>query len=272
MLFLLMGCFFTSLLLSSVPAEGAAPILRLDDGGERYEVGPYLEILEDPGGEKSIAEVASPAVSGQFAPVNARTVNRGVGDSIYWLRFSLHGTPPSTGGGTRLIPWLLDIGWPFFHSVQAYLVYNGAAPDQRQIEPVLFYQVFRPIGNRLSKDQGLLARLPQRSATEQTLYLRLQSNGVFFLHPVLSTVKSYLEHSILRMLWYGLYFGILLSLLLYNLFLYLGLRDRSYLWYVTSIAAIGVYFAGVDRLTYEFLLDYPPSDFLRLTLATLPSA
>lgn len=269
LLLFVVGCFFGGLLLSSVPAEGAPPILRLDGNAERYEAGPYLEILEDPGGEWSIEEVSAPAAGRQFVPVKARTVNRGISDATYWLRFSLCRSPGSGATATRRIPWLLDIGWPFFNSVQAYLVSNQATPDQLQIEPIPFYQVFRPIGSRLSKDQGLLARLPLNSATEQTIYLRLQSNSVFFLHPVVSTVKSYLETSLLRMLWYGLYFGILLALLLYNLFLYLCLRDRSYLWYVASITAIGVYFAGMDRLSFEFLLAYPPPDFVRLNLATL---
>lgn len=269
LLLFVLGIFFGGLLFSSVPVEGATPILRLDDSAERYEVGPYLEILEDPAGERSIEEVSAPAASSQFEPVKARTVNRGVTDSAYWLRFSLGRDSGSVSAGTRRIPWLLDIGWPFFSSVQAYLVSNKATSDQPQIVSLPLYRVFRPIGSHQSNDQGLLTRLPLNSSPEQTIYLRLQSDSVFFLHPVLSTVKSYLEISTLRMLWYGLYFGILLALLLYNLFLYFCLRDRSYLWYVTSIVAIGVYFAGMDRLSFEFLIDCPPSDFLRLNLAAL---
>jgi diguanylate cyclase (GGDEF)-like protein len=41
---------------------------------------------------------------------------------------------------------------------------------------------------------------------------------------------------------------------------------------VASIAAIGVYFLGINRLTFEFLIDYPPPAVLRLNLVTLSAS
>ncbi len=268
-LFLMGGCLFGSLLAGSGLAEGATSLLRLGDGAERYEVGPHLEILEDAKGQWAIDDVAKPAFNAAFSPVHSSTVNRGVSSSTYWVRFSLCPLPGSVSAWSRKVSWLLDIGWPFFASADAYLVSGGAAGVQAEIVPFRFFDVYRPIGGRFSENQGLLARLPKLSAAEQTIYLRLRPDGVFFLHPVVCTVKSYFEASTLRMLWFGLYFGILLALLLYNLFLYFCLRDHSYLWYVTSIAAIGAYFLGVDRLTFEFLFDYPPTTVLRLSLVAL---
>jgi diguanylate cyclase (GGDEF)-like protein len=262
-------CLLGGLLAGSGSAAGATSPLQVGDGADRYEVGPYLEILEDANGQWGIGDVANPAFNAAFSPIHSSTVNRGVSSSTYWVRFSLVQQPNSVSVWSRKVPWLLDIGWPFFDQVDAYMVTSASSHVQSTIVPVPFYEPFRPIGGRYSENQGMLARLPKLSSTEQTIYLRLRPNGVFFLHPVISSVRRYLETSVLRMLWFGLYLGLLLALLLYNLFLYFCLRDRSYLWYVASIAAIGVYFLGVNRLTYEFLFDHPPTTVLRLNFVAL---
>lgn len=270
---LLLGCcLFGGLLAGSGLTAGATSQLSLGDGAERYEVGPHLQILEDAKGQWAIGDVAQPAFNAAFTPIHSSTINRGVSSSTYWVRFSLCQLPGSASVESRKIPWLLDIGWPFFDQVDAYLVSAASSRAQPTIVPIPFYNVFRPIGGQRSENQGMVARLPELSVAEQSIYLRLHPEGVFFSHPVICTVKSYLETSALRMLCFGLYLGLLLALLLYNLFLYFCLRDRSYLWYVTSIAAIGVYFLGVNRLTFEFLFDHPPTTVLRLTFVTLAAS
>lgn len=268
-LILLCCCLLGFLLVGSEAVAGEVSSLRLDESSEHYEAGPYLEILEDAQGQWGIAEITDPAFSEVFTPINSSTVNRGVTSSTYWVRFSLSQQKGSVSARSRKIPWLLDIGWPFFDRIEAYIVSSASSRIPPKITPVPFYKVFRPIGGSNSQNQGLLARLPKLPTAEQTIYLRLRANGVFFLHPVICTVKSYLETSALRMLSFGLYLGLLLALLLYNLFLYFCLRDRSYLWYVASIAAIGIYFMGINRLTFEFLFDHPPNSVLRLSFAAL---
>ena len=271
--FLLIACcLFAGIPATDGLAAGATSLLSLGEGAERYEVGPHLEILEDAEGQWAIGDVAQSTFNAAFSPIHSSTVNRGISSSTYWVRFSLCQPPDSVSALSRKVPWLLDIGWPFFDQVDAYLVTGASSHVPPTVVPVPFYDVFRPIGGRLSESQGLLARLPKLSPTEQTIYLRLHPDGVFFLYPVICTVKSYLETSALRMLWFGLYLGLLLALLLYNLFLYFCLRDRSYLWYVASIAAIGVYFLGINRLTFEFLFDHPPTTVLRLSLVALAAS
>ncbi len=268
----LLCCMFCGLLAGVGPAVAKMAVLPLGHDAERYEVGPYLEILEDAKGQWAIDDVAQPAFNTEFSSIHSSTVNRGVSSSTYWVRFSLCQLPGGISVESRKILWLLDIGWPFFDQVDAYLVTGASSRVSPTIVPVPFYDTFRPIGGRLSEGQGLLARLPKFDSAEQVIYLRLHPGGVFFFYPVICTVKSYLEASALRMLWFGLYLGLLLALLLYNLFLYFCLRDRSYLWYVASIATIGVYFLGINRLTFEFLFDHPPTTVLRLSLAALAAS
>jgi diguanylate cyclase (GGDEF)-like protein len=259
-------CLANGLFAGRALAERNPPRARLTVGQERYEIGPYLEILEDPQNRWTIEDVSSPSLSPAFSPVAARTLNLGISSPTVWLRFGISVNSPEVAS-PRKTPWLLDIGWPFFDNVEAFLV--PPAGKQGKIEKIAFDGDHHPFKSGTQDKTGMMVRLPELDPDGQTIYLKVQTEGAFFLYPVICTVKNYLETSTRRMLWFGLYFGILLGLLLYNLFLFFCLRDRSYLWYVTSIGTIGLYLLGSNRLTYEYLTDFPPMAALRLNLGFL---
>jgi diguanylate cyclase (GGDEF)-like protein len=250
-------------------AEMSPSPLRLVSGQELYEVGPHMEVLPDPDNRWTIEEVSSPSFDSAFSPVKSPTLNLGTVKTTVWFRFSIAINAPDDARRPNFQSWLLDLGWHFFDSADFYLVRTSAAGGQRKIEQFSFGETYHPFAGKRAERAGGVVRLPKLSSPEQVVYVKLGADGAVFLHPVLSTVRNYLENSALRMLWFGLYFGFLAALLFYNLFLYFCLRDRSYLWYVASIAAIGLYFLGADRLTYEFLTDFPPVAALRLNLDLL---
>ncbi len=257
-------------LLGGIPkAWGEEPVLRLAGDTESYSLGPFLQILEDQSGKWSIDEVMEPGFSAAFSDIDALTINFGVSSSTYWLRFSIVPLQQDDPVALRDSAWLLDLGWPFFDRTEAYRVVDKAGALEKQIQPIPFSDIFRSTGHPSSEKRGMLAFLPAFSESGQTFYLRLRSDGVFFLHPRIRTAGNYLETSVVRMLWFGLYLGLLAGLLLYNLFLFFCLRDRSYLWYVASVGAMGLYCLGVNRLTFEFFFHFPPTMTLRLSLAAL---
>ncbi len=56
-----------------------------------------------------------------------------------------------------------------------------------------------------------------------------------------------------RLLWQGLFFGVILVMALYNLFILFAVKDISYLYYVLSIVSIGLYFAFYYGFGIEYL-------------------
>jgi signal transduction histidine kinase len=80
-----------------------------------------------------------------------------------------------------------------------------------------------------------------------------------------------------RLLWQGVFLGVILVMMLYNFFTGIAVRDRGYQYYVLSIAGIGAYFAfyygfGIEYLwpdapvwdTYCYLVIVPFSGMMRL--------
>src|SRR3546814_16534946 len=58
----------------------------------------------------------------------------------------------------------------------------------------------------------------------------------------------------------GIYYGVLLGLLLYNLIPWLALREANHLWYVLHLSGIGLLSACIYGLAFEWL--WPKSPWL----------
>lgn len=70
-----------------------------------------------------------------------------------------------------------------------------------------------------------------------TIYFRVYDPAGSTFPINLLTVADYTEHYIEENLVFGMVFGAILALLLYNLILLVQLRDSAYFWYVLSMAA-----------------------------------
>jgi signal transduction histidine kinase len=157
-------------------------------------------------------------------------------ETFHWFLVPL---PPCPGGGgcRLLVPfpsfdevtfWLLDDGVPAapVQDGDAYPVPEGARVDPRYVLAV-------PPG-------------PGRAAL-----IRVRTGGFLAMTLLWAAAPDYLANLALMHVWYGLFFGGMLILALYNAFLYLALRDRNFLTYaayVTCLALFIAVFTGYGRL------------------------
>lgn len=61
-----------------------------------------------------------------------------------------------------------------------------------------------------------------------------------------------------RILWQGIFLGVILVMILYNLFIGIAVKDVNYFYYVLSIAGIGTYFAFYYGFGIEYLWKNAP--------------
>lgn len=189
-----------------------------------------IEVLEDRTGQLSIAAVRQLAQAGRFAPINnsQSDINFGFTASAYWLRIRLQRQPEAASR------WLLEVPYSQINTLQWY------APEG----PVLttgndFSLSSRPVFHR-----HFVFPL-ELDTTERVFYLRATSDYSLTLPLVLWSIKGFLRHEQGELILQFLYYGALLSLLLYNFLLYCSLRDKRFLFYSLYAAFLGLgMFAG----------------------------
>lgn len=92
------------------------------------------------------------------------------------------------------------------------------------------------------------------------ILVRVRSQSSMQVPLQLYTPKAFTEVSRDAQLAIGLYYGIMLALLFYNLVLWLSLRDASYFWYLCHVTAFGLVLFTLNGLGFEYL--WPGSPWL----------
>ena len=97
---------------------------------------------------------------------------------------------------------------------------------------------------------------------QRIIFLKFKSEYSIYVHDNISlqlVKQTYFEKTDRkRLLWQGLFFGIILVMALYNLFILFAVRDISYFYYVLSIVSIGLYFAFYYGFGIEYLWPRSP--------------
>jgi signal transduction histidine kinase/CheY-like chemotaxis protein len=235
MRYLLMLLFCLPLLASAV---------EFDEFTQSLPLGRSLQVFEDPSGQASIADVRAQAAAGHFKPHDKATLNAGYSRSAFWLKIDLH-YRPSNPAAQRT--WLLELAYPPLDHLDLYM--PDASGDYRLVRQT---GDAWPFASREIRQNNYLFDLSFKPDQQQTVYLRLASEGSIQAPVTLWSSTAYLEDQPVRLYVLGIIYGVLLGMLVYNLFIYLSVRDTSYLYYIFYIASFGLYQLSVNGAAVEY--------------------
>ncbi|SIQ22890.1 diguanylate cyclase (GGDEF) domain-containing protein [Alkalispirochaeta americana] len=234
------GTFLLALLglllgpLSTTVSHSAAP---LQSGPVRN-----ISVLEDPTGLMTLQDILSLGEGAFERHQEDRAPSYSYSRSAFWLRFPLSGAPPGT-------TWILEVAYPLIQKMDLYLVSHG---DSREVlhhrggSHYPFYE--RPVSYR-----NVVFPLGGLQGSSYQVYLRVRSNGALVLPLNLWRAGDFTASLAREYLLLGAYFGILLILVLYNLFLYLFVRRRSYLYYLLYVSCIAGFHLSLTGLAFQYL-------------------
>lgn len=230
------------MLLFCLPLMASA--VEFDEFTQSLPLGRSLQVFEDPSGQASIADVRAQAAAGHFKAHDKATLNAGYSRSAFWLKIDLH-YRPSNPAAQRT--WLLELAYPPLDHLDLYL--PDASGDYRLVRET---GDALPFASREIRQNNYLFDLAFEPDQQQTVYLRLASEGSIQAPVTLWSSTAYLEDQPVRLYVLGIIYGVLLGMVVYNLFIYLSVRDTSYLYYIFYIASFGLYQLSVNGAAVEY--------------------
>ena len=209
----------------------------------RLIIGTHTAHLEDRTGLLTIDNVRAPAQAHRFVAVDQEQPNFGYSSSAHWLRFTL-------AQDAAAADLLLEVALPSLDSIQLFYplaTASGASYSARSSGDQA------PWHTRAIKHRNHLFVL--RAAPDQpvTYYLRVVSTSVVTVPLTLWTPTAFAEHERQAQLVYGLFYGLLIAMFLYNLALLMALRDTTYLYYVAYVGSLGLALFTLDGFAFEHL-------------------
>ncbi len=229
---------YTSTLLTS--ALHAQSVIVLDSLHDEYPIGRYLWLYEDKSATLTIDSVVSSNHASKFFASQEESPNFGYTSSVYWARFSVVSQNPN-------VPyWYLEFAYPMFDCIELYMpTSTGTFALKRAGDALAFSE--REIAYR-----NYVFSLPNCIDT-MTYFLRLQTQSSMSIPLKIWTPASFKDKTIAEVFVLGLYYGIFLVMVLYNAFLAISLRDKSYAFYVFYVLGFGVFQLTWNGLAYQFL-------------------
>jgi diguanylate cyclase len=229
--------------LPALPSISYAGNVVVNETQSEYNLGRELEILHDKEGSISIE---SAIVASQWQPSLQDSISLGLSDDDWWFRFD------ATSAARKEQLLLIELAYTSLDYINVYFVDNGEIIqhfDMGDHNP--FHQ--RPIDHHNFV-------LPIEWPAEKTLsvYFHVRTSGVVQLPLTLWKPAAFSASDQLRQMSFGLYFGAMLIMIVYNLFMYFALRDRSYIHCVGFVACITLFVASLTGYSYQYLWPNSP--------------
>ena len=139
--------------------------------------------------------------------------------------------------------------WPTRRST----IWNSTCPTTAAVSPWPSVPATAlPFDSRQIRQNNYLFELSLEPGQTKRIYLRLESQGSIQAPLTLWSPNAYLEEQPGRIYVLGIIYGVLLVMLVYNLFIFLSVRDTSYLYYILYIASFGLYQISVNGAGIEY--------------------
>lgn len=229
------------IVLFSHSASANEPIILIDQEPKIF-LSSQLSYLIDKSHKLNIATVmentAHPLVWKKHGPSSP---SFGYIDATVWVKFDVK------NDSQFAFKRLLEISSPLLDDITIYQTENTNITDEIHLgDEQPFYE--RSIINRYFVEPLIF-----EAYSLQTVYVKLKTQSAKHLPMTLWIERSFYakDHQISH--FFGLFYGFMLLMILYNLFIYISIRENIYLYYIAYASSMLLLSASMYGVTYEFL-------------------
>jgi signal transduction histidine kinase len=198
-------------------------------------MGHYLQLLDDSTGKLTARAVSE---NPGFSASSMDVPNLGISSSAHWAKFSLLNASQE---GTLAI--LID--YPEIEELDIY--FEGA----QGLQHLFSGGQGRPLDRSSQDSPTSTCYLDLPYGGYGTVYIRAKSDKQLQLPVFLMSKQESASTALNRSFFIGGYLGIMLVMILYNLFIYFSIRDENYLYYV-----IFIFFVTLTQLSFTGYSGY----------------
>ncbi|THB70714.1 MAG: response regulator [Gammaproteobacteria bacterium] len=214
----------------------------LTDDIDRYEIGKHIQYLADQDHKLTIDDIVQK--DSEFIQSEDTIPNFGYTDASYWIKVKYKYKTDLLLEPKR---YAIEIFYPLLDNIEVYQKDRfGKYKVSRRGDSLPFYYRSPMYRNHIIKFDAA----PNQS---ETIYLKFQTQGSMRVSLHVLSDDHLLEHISNVELLYGIGFGTLLMMVVYNLFLFFSLRESVYLNYVFYTLSFLVLQLSLTGYAFEFL-------------------
>lgn len=243
--------FVLSVILNLVCLQLQAHTIVLKESADAFNIfNQELEILEDPDGVLDITQVLANQNKLGFIHFNEQDCYSKNPGSTYWLRFKIL---DSAGSNFK---WVFEILDSRFDEVTLY------TPDLNNPQTYLGSTtgIMHPFDSRQYGHKNFIFNLPVINDNQTHYYYLKIKPGVVgsFLFKI-GKSNVFATYAFKEYILLGMYYGILLIMAFYNLFVFFSIREKVYLYYFLYVIAWAFNSTLDDSIGYQYIWSDTPA-------------
>lgn len=220
----------------------------IDKNLETILVGKNAYILKDETDKLNFTDIRH---SDQFQLLDKDIVSLQDAGAAYWLKFTVN----NKDNKDKLF---IEFVQPFLDEIDFYS--PGTGDNYLVRKEGMKY----PFDKRqYGQSTNFLYDLNIAAGEEKTYYARIKVKQQTVVPMRILPSARFYSNTINLNIWFGIYCGIIIVMFLYNIFVYISIRDKSYVYYVIHTIVVGLTQATLTGFTYKYLWPESPrfSDF-----------
>ena len=215
--------------------------LTLSDKQDSYQAAHGMQWLTDPWQAYSPEMALHALLDGQGKKVHDKYPSLGFREGLQWFL-----VPIENQSSQSL--WFARIGRPHLDYLDLYLFdHKGKSLWHNRLGDRV------PFDTRTFAHSHLVSTLDLPVNTRRYLLLRAQGDNVIELPVSLMSATAFNQQDSQVTIFYGLYFGAMIAMFLFNLLIFVSIRDRSYLLYVLYLGTFTLNLFTREGLSYQWL-------------------
>ena len=216
-----------------VSASGIVDVSATD---ERIVLGKLSEYVEDKQNSLSIDQVKNPASGLIWQQITSETPNFGYTNSTYWVHLRL------TNSSNHRVDRVVEIAYPVIDYIDFYHVSAEELKQQFKVGDK------RPFSARPIAHRNFVFPIYLDAQSDSSLFIKVKSSSSLQLPISISAEREFFANDQLDLIRMSVYYGMMLVMILFNLFIFFSLREAMYFYYVSFVfcfAAVQFFLHGL---------------------------
>jgi serine phosphatase RsbU (regulator of sigma subunit) len=240
--------FYISIFLSllslfsiSGPLSASPPVI-IEERTSELNLLPHLEILKDSRNRYSVEDLNRKEISDMFISSRGRYPLFPFSSAAYWIRFRVENRMEGDYN------WRLEISNPLLNTIDIYQLDGTGRITVREKSGEL-----QPFSRNKLNQRRFLFKFTEGAGKSQVYYIRVRTESFIYPSLTLYSAETFNKVNERNQVAQGIYFGALLVMIVYNLLIFISLRDRSYLYYVLYYLVSLLFNLSLSGLAFRYL-------------------
>jgi two-component system, NtrC family, sensor kinase len=235
--------FFFLTFFTIIHTSKSQPLIELHQADTLFFIGAHCAIQSNEPQPVTINDIIQNTT---FKPnLNEHVLLGGSKPKNIWLKFSVNSKKTEQA--------YLELLFPLIDKATLYTVENNNVIDIQEAGQNT------PLEARVLHTNNSTFKLQKSEATTVTYYLNVNAKWICNIKPRIGTYSSIIKNRHYTDLIQGLFYGIILVLILYNFFIYLKLKDNVYILYSLYLFCVSTFIVRHEGLTVEFIFNKHPA-------------